>query len=459
MASKGAARAVTAPAGASGPAAASVASIDGPGEPPPRLRRAALATLWLALLFNIALAWVNAHLVSINGGVVTGVQGLVMALALGVGLAGRRGGWLRWTVLLVGAGLLWLLLSVLRQSIELKFLGDVVLIPAFALLGSCLTPRGLIRWVLAAQLLIAAIATWELAHPQSFAATFNVTAYYVNTRGIEAETFWSGEGEGLYLNVERPSGRNLLANSGLNRATSVFLEPVSLGNWTIVVLILLVALWRHMGWGLRTVLVLSDLYLVVACDGRFALVCAMGVLVGVPFGRWAPRLWPLVYLPVLVATLFALRAAELLPRGGDTFAGRLRKGVDYLSRLEVSDVFGARSGNSVYANADAGWAYLIQSQSLFGFVAFWLVLVLMARERTAELRAFVNAAAIYVALCMPISYSFVSIKTVAALFALYGCLIAIAQPIRARTGLLGLPIRASGRMHRQHRLRPAFGTG
>jgi putative polymerase len=407
-----------------------------------RLRRAALATLWLALLFNIALAWVNANVMAINGSVVTAVQGLVMGLALGIGLLGRRGGWRRWTVLLAGAGLLWLVLSVLRQSVELKFLGDAVLIPAFALLGTCLDRRELIRWLVLAQLLIGAIATWELAAPQGFAGMFNVTAYYVNTRGIEAETFWSGEGEGLYLNVERPNGRNLFASSGLNRATSVFLEPVSLGNWTVVVLIVLVALWGQMRWGTRVLLALSDLYLVVACDGRFALVCGVGILLGVPFGRWAPRLWPLVYLPILVATLFALRAAELLPRGGDTFAGRLRKGVDYLGRLEVADVFGGQSSTSIYANADAGWAYLIQSQSLFGFLAFWLVVVLMARERTAELRSFVNATAIYVALCMPISYSFVSIKTVAPLFALYGCLIAAARRSSAPMGLLGLPIRA-----------------
>jgi putative polymerase len=407
----------------------------------PRLRRAALATLWLAMLFNIALAWVNANLVAINAGVVTGVQGLVMALALAIGLLRRRGGWRRWTVLLVAAGLLWMLLSVVRQSIELKFLGDAVLIPAFALLGTCLGRRDLIRWLLTAQLVISGTAAWELAQPQSFAGAFNVTAYYVNTRGIEAETFWSGEGEGLYLNVERPNGRNLLASSGLNRATSVFLEPVSLGNWTIVVLIVLVALWSQMGWGVRAALILSDLFLVVACDGRFALVCAFGILIGIPFGRWAPRLWPLVYLPVLVVTLFALRAAELLPRGGDTFAGRLRKGVDYLGRLEVPDVFGGRSSGGIYANADAGWAYLIQSQSLFGFLAFWLMLVLMARERTAELRAFVNATAIYVALCMPISYSFVSIKTVAPIFALYGCLIAVARRSAVPAGLLGLPIR------------------
>ncbi|MCC2975219.1 polysaccharide biosynthesis protein GumE [Sphingomonas sp. PL-96] len=407
-----------------------------------RFRRAALATLWLALLFNIALSWVNANVAAINGSVVTAVQGLVMGLALGIGLAGRRGGWRRWTLLLAGAGLLWLVLSVLRQSVELKFLGDVVLIPAFALLGTCLGRRELIRWLVLAQLLIGVIATWELIAPRGFASVFNVTAYYVNTRGIEAETFWSGEGEGLFLNVERPNGRNLFASSGLNRATSVFLEPVSLGNWTVVVLIVLVTLWGRMGWGTRVLLVLSDLYLVVACDGRFALVCGVGILLGVPFGRWAPRLWPLVYLPVLVATLFALRATELLPRGGDTFAGRLRKGVDYLGRLEVADVFGGQSSASIYANADAGWAYLIQSQSLFGFLAFWLMVVLMARERTAELRSFVNAMAIYVALCMPISYSFVSIKTVAPLFALYGCLIAVARRSSEATGLLGLPIRS-----------------
>jgi putative polymerase len=409
--------------------------------PAPRLRQAALATLWLAMLFNIGLAWVNANVVAINASVVTGVQGLVMAVALAIGLLHRRGGWRRWTVLLVAAGLLWLLLSAVRQSVELKFLGDAVLIPAFALLGTCLNRRDLIRWLVTAQLVISGIAAWELAQPHGFAGTFNVTAYYVNTRGIKAETFWSGEGEGLYLNVERPNGRNLLASSGLNRATSVFLEPVSLGNWTIVVLIVLVTLWGQMGWGTRATLILSDLFLVVACDGRFALVCAMGIFVGMPFGRWAPRLWPLVYLPVLVVTLFALRAAELLPRGGDTFAGRLRKGVDYLGRLEVADVFGGRSSSGIYANADAGWAYLIQSQSLFGFLAFWLLLVLMARERTAELRAFVNATAIYVALCMPISYSFVSIKTVAPIFALYGCLIAVARRSIVPAGLLGLPIR------------------
>ncbi|MFV0625037.1 polysaccharide biosynthesis protein GumE [Sphingomonas sp. ac-8] len=425
-----------------------------------RLRRAALAVLWLAVLFNIALAWVNAQLLPIGGTVVVAMQGMVMALALAVGLLHRRGGWRRWVGMLAAAAMLWLLLCVVRQSIELRFLGDAVLIPAFALLGTCLAPRDLLRWLVAAQWVIGAGAAWELVQPASFAGTFNVTGYYVNTRGLAADSFWSEGGEGLFLNVERPTGRNLLPSTGFNRATSVFLEPVSLGNWTSVVLIVLVLWWGRMGRGTRALLIASDLFLLFACDGRFALVCAAGILLGLPFGRWAPRGWPLVYLPAMIATLFALRAAELLPRGGDTFAGRLRKGVDYLGQLRLADLLGAQPGAQVYANADAGWAYLLQSQSLIGFLAFWLLPVLMARERSSELRRFANATAIYFALCMPISYSFVSIKTVAVVFALFGCLLAAAHRPVSATGLSGLPIHPrAGRARSQppRAPRPAFG--
>lgn len=403
-------------------------------EAQPILRAAAVGVVAAALLFNPVLAWINGHIVPLSGAVVTGVQGLIIAAAAAVGVLGRRPGTFRWLGFMWAAVLIWLTLSLLRQGPDLKFLGDAVLIPAFALAGSCLDRRSLIRLLLAAQTVIAVAAAWDLFAPDSYGEFLQIRAYYVNTRGFSDEAFWS-QNANLFLSAERPDARMFFPNSGLHRAASIFLEPVSLGNWAVIVTILLLALWKSLSIPARLILVSTIPFLLVACDGRFSALASVFVLLSYPIAVLAPRWFPLLYLPFVMVVLLVMRGLGMLPEGADSFTGRLNKAAAHLQNLDLPGLLGLDSGG-VAASADAGWAYLIQSQSIFGLIGFWMALILFNPSNRLENRLFVSGVAIFFALNMPVSYSFISIKSAAFIFAVYGFLVTSSLQGRQAQALL-----------------------
>jgi hypothetical protein len=73
--------------------------------------------------------------------------------------------------------------------------------------------------------------------------------------------------------------------------------------------------------------------------------------------------------------------------------------------------------------ANSGWAYLILTQSILGLVGIWLALTVTGRTNP-EARHMIGGVALFIATCLPITYSLFSIKTAGMLWAVYGIAIA-----------------------------------
>lgn len=381
----------------------------------PRAMEAVAVTLAvLAVVFNPLLAIVNGHVAHLNGGIVALVQASLTFAALGLGVVvdGKptRWGLAAWVLIVA-----FVVLSVLRGDLAPKNLGDVLLIPAFIALGQRIGPSVLIRTVVWLQVAITAIGVFELLFPLLFGSVFKVVDYYVATRGFAASAFWAGND--LFLSSERPGGRLLLPGLHLHRGSSLFLEPVSLGNWAILVCIMLAAFWHRLSWRGRAFLVVSDLALLVICDGRLALGVCLLLAVALPFTRRLPSALSVCYLPVVMVALTGLVAAGYLSSAGDTLPGRLRGGYDALTGLDLSDLLGI--GHHAL-NADAGWVYFIQTQSLLTAIVVWAAITLTSIGEEDDARTFKHGLALFLVLCLPISYSVLSIKTMALLWCAYG---------------------------------------
>lgn len=247
-----------------------------------------------SILFNAALSILNAWVVPLNGALFTAVQGMLLAAALLVGVASGGDMRARWIAVLWCMLLWWLFLSVLRQSLIPKSLGDIATFPIFAMLGGVLRHRTITRMVIAVQALVLVVGLWEAVDPPGYARLLNVASYYTNTRGISEGEFWS-EFEGLYLNSVRPVGRLFLPQLNIHRVSSLFLEPVSLGNWTVVIAIILTLFWSRLSWAERIFLFASNAALLVLCDGRFAALGIMSVVGAVTAARWLPRSLPMLF--------------------------------------------------------------------------------------------------------------------------------------------------------------------
>lgn len=319
------------------------------------LEWAALALLASTVVFNFALAWINHNVVPVTAAQLVAVQGLLLAAAFGLGVLVPGRDRSIWLLLLWGMVMWWLLLSLLRGVPNPKYLGDIATFPALALLGAVVRPRRFVPLLIALQILVVAVGFWEALMPAAYGGTLDVSGYYVNTRGLNVEEFREDLG-GLYLNAERPVGRLLLPQTGWHRISSVFLEPVSLGNWTVVVTVLLSVFWRRMDLMAKAVLIGGNLILLVMCDGRLAL---LGNIATVLFALLAPRLprvVPLVLPLVMFGALAAARGLGALPSGGDTLTGRLSKGLYYFERLSLTELMGVAPYVPGYT-FDSGWAY------------------------------------------------------------------------------------------------------
>lgn len=380
------------------------------------LNLAAAALLVATILFNPGLAWINAHIVPLSPGAVSGVQGLIVLGALFVGALQPLPLTFRWLAMTWILVLAVFLTSAVRAYMEPKILGDILLIPAFILLGSRMDSLLLRRCFLAMQGLILLVGLWELASPTGFGATFRVLDYYVKTRGYQADAFWAG-GD-LFLSSARPGGRMLLDGLGLHRGSSLFLEPVSLGNWAIVGVIFTAALWRDLSQRARLFMILSTGLLLIICDGRLAMSVILLFCLYLPISAFIPDRWSVFYLPLLLFALVAGEASGVLTGPGDNFTGRLSVGLDALRSMDIVQLLGVRVERIRFD--DAGWADFVQAQSLLIAIGLWLTLALSSFGRDPGNRMAKHGIMLFLTLCLPISNSLLSIKTAAAMWALYG---------------------------------------
>lgn len=383
---------------------------------PATLEMAAVALAALTVTFNPVLAIINGHVHVLTGGMVALIQAGITISALLLG--GLVGGKLtRWMVVAWGLAVMFLMLSLLRGDLAVKNLGDVLIIPAFIALGQRMRPTTLLKLVIGLQIAITVVGVFELLFPSAFATIFKVAEYYVSTRGYDEEAFWAGND--LFLSSERPTGRLLLNGFGLHRGSSLFLEPVSLGNWVIVVAVFLAGFWKRLPWKMRIFLLISNVVLLIVCDGRLALGVCIVLAVYLPIARYIPSPASFFYLPGVTLLLTGLIAAGFLASEGDTLPGRLRGGFNALTGLDLSDMMAVGSQS---LNADAGWVYFIQTQSLFTAIVMWAIITFTDIGKDPDARMFKHGLALFLALCLPISYSVLSIKTMSLLWCGYGCL-------------------------------------
>lgn len=407
------------------------------------IQAAMIVLLGLTVLFNAILAVVNAKGIAIGNGVVAGIQAGLVGGAFAFGVARRGDLPLRWLALAAVLFLGNLLLSMARGGLNPKFLGDVLTIPAFICLGTRLNLRAVVGLLVVLQVLMAGFGIWELLYPDAYAELFNPRLYYINSRGYSAQEFWSGTD--LYVSSVRQDGRLLLSWTDYHRGSSLFLEPVTLGNWTIFVTVFIIAFWGEMRVWERAVLIVGNVACLCVCDGRLATVTDVVLPLTLPFLRLLPG-WMSVFVPFAFGAMAAtIDAFGFLKERGDTFAGRLRGSLDLFYQTKWDEALGLLPLDTL--TWDAGFSYLIQSQSFILTLILWFTICLTSIGENWKGRTYIFGAAIFITLCLSISYSILSIKVVGFLWAGYGLLYtrarmtAAAAGTEAVGGVLALPPR------------------
>jgi len=279
--------------------------------------------------------------------------------------------------------------------------------------------RPLDRPLLMVTAVIVAIGLAEAIVPGVYNRFFNTFNYYVDLGGIQAGSAQVA-GQSVTLNGMRPEGigRTLLPQLlGAQRVSSVFLEPVSLGNYAVILLAYGLAKpwreWRRAAW-----FVVAALVLITLADSRFGLYM-LGLLVLLRLAVHGRAHLAMIVFPLLGAcTLLAL--AKYAPSTGDNLLGRMTTSGQYLSTFDEWNLLGLRDFATNFG--DMGYAYVISRFSLPGAALIWIcVYALPLPDETARrFRTFLSA---YITLILCVSgTSMFALKTAGVMWFALGAL-------------------------------------
>jgi putative polymerase len=393
---------------------------------------------WVAVIITFAvcnlslLAFLNARGVDVSSATVGLAEAMVFALCLGVQVR-RLPPW----TLALGLGVVsWIVLTwLIRQRPDLKSVRDLLIPILFLSLGRQLADRvfaqACLRWITA---LVVAVAVLEVLFTDAYGTLFNTFSFYAGLGSISESAAMFG-GQTLTLNGFRPDGigRTLLPELlGAHRTSSLFLEPVSLGNFAVIVLAWNLSLdWRDRDkpalW-----MVLAALLLIVLSDSRFGMLMA-ALLLGyrllpMPAFRWVAPAFPFLLFGAILAV------ARLLPLADDTLLGRISGSGQALLDFDAAELMGLSGALQGYG--DMGYAYVLSRFGVLQAIALLLVLFLMAcpSNRAQRFRAMV---VLYFFSSLAISGTSVfALKTAGLMWFLLGALAAdpTRQPTRSYQG-------------------------
>jgi len=371
------------------------------------------------VVFNAGLAVVNGHIMALPPALVIAAEGMLVSAALGLAMLGWKPQMAPSLALIALLVLFATFRGLLMAQPEPKFLRDVLLIPTFIMLGMSFDERGLTRTILLLHTIVFLVFLLEAVAPRAYSDLLHIQDYYVNTRGNKLDEFYNTNSE-LFISATRPDER-FFSFVDAPRLSSIFLEPVSLGNYCSIITAFICACFRRLGWPAVAYLGLTTLAMLVGCDGRLATATCVLIVVVAAVAPWLPPRSHVLYLPLTLAFVFALVIGADLRPGTDDFAGRLAHTVELLRNYDVAEMLGL-SNEYLMKSMDSGVAYLIMTQSVLGLLLLWAYVAWGAREDTAEQVRFTHTLSLYLALSMMVSYSFLTIKTGAVLWFIQGTL-------------------------------------
>ncbi|TXH74082.1 polysaccharide polymerase [Thiobacillus sp.] len=372
--------------------------------------------LFASVIYQAVLALIHTHLHHTSAQVVALTE-LLIYLACILVLARRIK--LEFVTIAVLVFAYLVLLSIFRNALELKGFRDIVIPLLFFWLGRHVADiRYTDRILKILVLTVVMVGLFELFFLPQYTSFLNIFSYYVSTGTVTINTNYISD-SALNLNGLRPEGigRTIFPSLlGPHRVSSVFLEPVSLGNFAVIVA----------AWGLSKsttdyknmlFFLLSAIGLITLSDSRYGLI-VVTLLIGMRIvvkGR--------VNRVVIILPSIAIAALLLIGsfyKGGlaDNVMGRLFWTGDTLLTFDVAKLFGVRGFDIPYG--DMGYAYLLSRWGVLLCLMLWGALW-MTKMNDACGERFRAYAALYIALILTVSgTSFFALKTAGLLWFLVG---------------------------------------
>lgn len=405
-----------------------------PADAASRDQRLVTGILLAAVCYQALLCLLNTFGLRTSVAIVGLTEGLIMLACLPLLLRRLLPGLI--TIALL-AGAYFCMAAIASGQLNPKTFRDLAIPLCFFWLGCNLGRPELVERALVPIIwLVIGLGLFELLMLDTYTHFFDIFSYYVSIGNLAPITDYVRESK-LQLNGTRPEGigRTLLPGLlGNHRVSSVFLEPVSLGNFATII-----AAWGlsrdARDWRKGLFFVSTAVVMIILCDSRFALILLPLMLIARFFLRGAA--FNLALLAPFVAIGLVLLIGVTTSEYGDNFTGRIALSGWALLEFDPQLLLAITTPRFY---GDMGYAYLIAGFGLPLCLLLWFSLWLqpMPDERGRRFRAFI---ALYIALILAISgSSLFAFKTSALLWCLLGCLLQNPAPHAIRRTYSGTSI-------------------
>jgi putative polymerase len=380
----------------------------------------ACAMLLLAVAYNAPLAIINAHILPLAPLHAILAEALLILTVFFIAMLSWRPDMTRWIMLIACMAAWFAIMSFGRGVFQPKDFRDTLLVAAFIMLGMTV-PYKYAQWLfIAFHIIVAVVALFEIIAPASFSDVFNAKNYYINTRGFHEEQFFV-EDSGLF-NAYRPDERYFFPALNWLRASSIFLEPVGLGNYCTLATLMIILFWKDWRGPLRCFMVVIWFFILLASDGRFAGMTSLLILVLTPLFYRLPVTVAFFYMPMLLTVSAVVSSQFQFNPMQDNLPGRIARGLKYISKMDIHELSGF--GIATPALADSGIAYVVTSQSIFGLMALQGCLYfLTSHMQQPKQRLMMHGGATMMAFGLLVSNSMLSIKTAGLLWFFTGVML------------------------------------
>jgi len=335
-------------------------------------------------------------------------------------------------------------LKLINPGLDLKILHDIGITYIFYKLGTLASQEAGDRLLWALMMIVLVLGFFEFLAPGLYAQLFDIWSYYVG-KGTLSQTTVDYAQTNFFLSSARAGAENRTLLPGLlgpHRASSIFLEPVSMGNFAVITF----------AWCLCTTastpmrrlgLIFCAFICVVLSDSRFGIGCCLLMLLAwlLPVCKARPVVFLLPVLTVLALTIAgSIRELQGIKPSilGDNLPGRLLFSGRLLNDWTLRNWLGF-CVSPVYTS-DTGFAYIINNLGL-PLSLFLLAIFAFHPVQRREAAGMKMMASIYLAASLCIGASAFSIKTAALLWFLCGaancagyCKLQTSSPSAARCG-------------------------
>ena len=368
--------------------------------------------LFTSISYNFFLAIINNNFVKINSITLSVLEALLIFFCFVVMTYSIEKNKFLWIIY----GLTFILLiDLFRMSFgiqpKLKFLRDVLIQYAFIGLGLSYKKsiKKFLKFIMAIAIIISIISFFEIFFTSSYEDIVNPKGYYINTKNFKENDFWNGKSK-LFISATRPNERFLSKSTSLPRASAIFLEPVTLGNFIILFLTLFISFKNYISRHLFLGAIAVAFFLIFASDSRLTFFTTIFMIV----------IYPIILLikkdlSVLIV-FFALSGSILFYHFTkeyhyqDNFVGRVNYSIDVIQNLSLKSLIGLDQmmKDSYW---DSGIAYMIVSHSLFYLLFNLFFYIFVLRSSNSDINIFRNISLTVIIYSLFVSNSFFSIKT------------------------------------------------